>query len=50
VALSRALSEISGNSDLEIRLTASYRGEMRRVAALVFEIKQKEAQPEGEGS
>ena len=49
-ALSRALAEISGNSDLEIRLAASYRGEMRRVAALVFEIKQKEVRTEGEGS
>jgi Initiator Replication protein len=49
-ALSRALSEISTKSDLEIRLTASYRGEMRKVAALVFEIKQKEAGAEGEGS
>ena len=42
-ALSRALKEISSKSDLEIKLVASYRGEMRRVGTLVFEIKLKEA-------
>jgi len=42
-ALSRAMSEISSKSDLQIRLVSTHRGEMRRVGTLVFEIKLKEA-------
>ena len=42
-ALSRAMEEISSKSDLQIKLISTYRGEMRRVGTLVFEIKLKEA-------
>jgi hypothetical protein len=40
-ALTRALKEITAKSDLEVKLVTSYRGEMRKVVALVFEVKVK---------
>lgn len=49
-ALSRAMNEISTKSDLTIRLVSTYRGEMHRVVALLFEIKPKDDAVEGEGS
>jgi len=37
------MAEISSKSDLQIKLVATYRGEMRRAGTLVFEITLKEA-------
>jgi len=49
-ALTRAIKEITAKSDLEVKLVTSYRGEMHKVVALVFEVKVKgEASPGGKG-
>jgi hypothetical protein len=50
-ALTRALNEVTAKSDLEVKLVTSYRGEMHKVVALVFEVKVKagESRSAGEG-
>jgi hypothetical protein len=50
-ALTRALNEITTKSDLEVKLVTTYRGEMHKVVALVFEVRVKagESRSAGEG-